>query len=452
MPSFLYRAVTSDGKIVRNTVEEINRKALIKKLMRNGLTPINIQQKNKVVTSTSGKKQKKNVNDISSMIQDADMYVNLERQANKKSAFATLNDKLVARTSKITIRDITIFTQDFYLLKKANFNNIHALSTIIEKTENLRFKEILKDILAGVEAGENMYTTMEYYDDVFPYLYINMIRVGELSGSLTKSLEEAVKYLDETAGLNKRLRDILVPNILMIVGIIVLLFVGMLVVIPLIQNVFDALGSTEKLPAITIWFSGVVDKIIEFWYIPLLVIAAIIVAVIAYIRSPKGRYNFDYFKYTMPLFGKLIFSLDFLRLARAMLLNLRNGIRIQDALEVSKNVSKNYVMRSIIESSINNILIGQSWIEPFEKYNLASPMMIEMLNIGMQTDLQEMLAKLIEYMEIDINNTIARIMKVLPEVVYAVVGVFLIFLVIVVLVPCIQAYMGGWLFSAAGIE
>ena len=152
----------------------------------------------------------------------------------------------------------------------------------------------------------------------------------------------------------------------------------------------------------------------------------------------------------MPLFGKLIFSLDFLRFARAMLLNLRNGIRVQDALEVSKNISKNYVMRSIIESSINNILIGQSWIEPFEKSNLASPMIIEMLNIGMQTDLQEMLEKLLEYMEIDINNTIAKIMAVLPEIVYAIVGVFLIFLVLVVLVPCIQAYMGGWMFSAAG--
>ncbi len=452
MPSFLYRAVTNDGKIVRNTVEEINRKALIKKLLRNGLTPINIQQKNKVITSSSGKKQKKNVNNISSMIQDVDMYVDLERQSSKKkSLYANLNDKLVAKTSKITIRDITVFTQDFYLLKKANFNNIHALSTIIEKTENLRFKEILKDILAGVEAGENMYTTMEYYDDVFPYLYINMIRVGELSGSLTKSLEEAVNYLDETAALNKRLRDILVPNILMIIGIIALLFIGVLVIIPIIQKVFTALGSTDQLPPLTLWFSGVVDKLIEFWYIPFVIIAGIIIAIVAYIRTPKGRYNFDYFKYTMPLFGKLIFSLDFLRLARAMLLNLRNGIRIQDALEVSKNVSKNYVMRSIVESSINNILIGQSWIEPFEKYNLASPMMIEMLHIGMQTDLQEMLEKLIEYMEIDINNTIARIMKVLPEVVYAVVGVFLIFLVLVVLVPCIQAYMGGWLFSAAGL-
>ena len=74
-----------------------------------------------------------------------------------------------------------------------------------------------------------------------------------------------------------------------------------------------------------------------------------------------------------------------------------------------------------------------------------------MLNIGMKTDLQEMLEKLVEYMEIDINNTIQRIMKLLPEIVYAIVGVFLIFLVLVVLVPCIQVYMGGWLFSAASV-
>ena len=450
MPVFVYRAVTDDGKIVRNRVEDFSRKSLIKKLMRNGLTPISIVQRNRTSFNTQVKKQKKNINDVSSIIEDADMYVNIENRDSQKGFFASLASKL-EQGSKITTRDVMIFTQDFYLLKKANFNNIHALSTIIEKTENYKFREILKDILAGVEAGENMYTTMEYYSDVFPYLYINMIKVGELSGSLTKSLEEAVAYLDETDALNRRLRSILVPNILLLIGIIALLIVGMVVIIPTIQNVFDALGSTDQLPAITIWFSGVVDTIMAYWYIPLIIIVAIATAIVVYIKTPKGRYNWDYFKYTMPLFGKLIFSLDFLRLSRAMLLNLKNGIRIQDALEVSKNVCKNYVMKSIVESSINNILIGQSWIEPFEKSNLASPMIIEMLNIGMQTDLQEMLEKLLEYMEIDINNTIAKIMKVLPEIVYAIVGVFLIFLVIVVLVPCIQAYMGGWLFSAAGL-
>ena len=451
MPSFVYRAVTDKGKIVQNRVEDINRKVLIKKLIRNGLTPISIVQRNKKVKSYSKTKQKKNISDVASMLEAADMYADIEEKGKKESLYTRLNNKLVANSTKITTRDLVIFTQDFYLLKKANFNNIHALSTIINKTENMRFREILKDILAGVEAGENMYTTMEYYSDVFPYLYINMIKVGELSGSLAKSLEEAVSYLDETEALNKRLRSILIPKIALLIGIIILLFIGVLVIIPIIQNVFDSLGSKDSLPAITIWFSGVVDKLIQYWYIPVVIIVGIVTGIIAYIRTPKGRYNFDYFKYTMPLFGKLIFSLDFLRLSRAMLLNLRNGIRIQDALEVSKNVSKNYVMRSIVESSINNILIGQSWIEPFEKSKLASPMIIEMLNIGMQTDLQEMLEKLLEYMEIDINNTIRKIMAVLPEIVYSIVGVFLIFLVLVVLVPCIQAYMGGWLFSAAGL-
>ena len=108
-------------------------------------------------------------------------------------------------------------------------------------------------------------------------------------------------------------------------------------------------------------------------------------------------------------------------------------------------------MLSIIETSINNILIGQSWIEPFEKSGLTSPMMTEMLKIGMQTDLTEMMEKLVEYMDIDIDNIMNKIMKALPQVVYVIVGIVLIFFVVVVLVPCIQVYMGNFLFSAYGV-
>ena len=153
----------------------------------------------------------------------------------------------------------------------------------------------------------------------------------------------------------------------------------------------------------------------------------------------------------MPVFGSLIYAMDFERLMKAMLLNLENGMRIQEALEVSKSVVKNYVMLSIIETAINNILIGGSWIEPFEKSGLSSSMETEMLKIGMQTDLSGMMEKLVEYMEIDIDNIMTKIMKALPQVVYAIVGVVLIFFVLVVLVPCIQVYMGNFLFSAYGV-
>ena len=136
MPRFVYRAVTEDGKIVRNTVDELSRKTLIKKLMKNGITPITIVQRRKTIVTSSNTKKKKNVNAASEIMQETNMYINLDGELKNKSAFERINHRLLTQTSKITMRDVTIFTQDFYLLKKANFNNIHALSTIIEKTEN----------------------------------------------------------------------------------------------------------------------------------------------------------------------------------------------------------------------------------------------------------------------------------------------------------------------------
>ena len=230
-----------------------------------------------------------------------------------------------------------------------------------------------------------------------------------------------------------------------------MLVVGTLVAIPAIQNVFDEMGTQDTLPAVTIWFSNFLNVAMKVWYIPLGIIIAVVGVILAYINTPKGKYNFHYFKYKMPIFGELIYAIDFSRLMKAMLLNLRNGMRIQEALEVSKNVVKNYVMLSMVETSINNILMGTSWIEPFERAGLSKPMVTEMLKIGMQTDLSEMMEKLVEYMEIDIDNIMTKIMKALPQVVYAIVGVVLIFFVVVVLVPCIQVYMGNFLFSAYGV-
>ena len=279
-----------------------------------------------------------------------------------------------------------------------------------------------------------------------------MIKVGELSGSLTNSLEQAVTYLDSSEALNKKIRGILIPNLFQFFFLIVMLIVGTIVAIPAIQNVYAEMGSSDTLPPITLWFQGVVNGIVKYWYIPVAIISAIVGAVVFYINTPKGKYNFDYFKYKMPIFGQLIFALDFSRLMKAMLLNLENGMRIQDSIEVSKNVVQNYVMLSIIETSLNNIIIGESWIEPFEKSGLPKSMITEMLKIGMQTDLPEMMRKLVEYMEIDIDNIMQKIIKVLPEVTYLIVGVVLIFFVLVVLAPCIQVYMGGFLFSAAGLS
>ena len=449
MPEYIYRAVTSKGQIVRNRVEDVSRYTLIRKLKNNNLLPISIVQ-----VGYKGKKTKanrRNIMDIDDIMKQADSANIMRGRDTAKPSLKERINLALSRDEKITTRDIIIFTQNFYLLKKANFNNIHALSTIIDSTENLSLRGILQDILAGVESGEYMYTTMEYYSNIFPYIYINMIKVGEMSGSLTKSLEQAVKYLEDVDTTGARLRKIIIPNVLQLVAIIGILIFGVAYIIPLIQDAFAESGTTQTLPEITLWFVDFCNGLMRVWYVPVIMIAAIAGVLVAYIQTPKGKYNFDLFKYKMPIFGKLIYAMDFSRLMRAMLLNLENGMRIQDSLEVSKSVVKNYVLLSIVETAINNILIGASWIEPFEKSGLSSPMQTEMLKIGMQTDLTEMIRKIVEYMDIDINNLMQKIMAVLPQVVYTIVGIFLIFLVVVIIVPCIQLYMGTWLFEAVDL-
>lgn len=180
MPLYIYKAVTANGQVVRNRVEELNRFVLLKKLKNNGMMPIKVTQiQMSAKASKTAKKQKKNVessNSVLKRVREQEIARNM-----KAKRFSDKAKEVLFSNVKITNRDIVIFTQDFYLLKKANFNNIHALSTIIESTENESFKAILEDILLGVEAGDSMYSTMEYYAGVFPPIYINMIKVGELS-------------------------------------------------------------------------------------------------------------------------------------------------------------------------------------------------------------------------------------------------------------------------------
>lgn len=187
MPEYVYRAVTDKGLIVKNKVEDSNKQSLIRRLKHNGLTPIQVVQVG--YTSKKNKKTKKNISNMEDIMKTANSTNILNNNARNNISFVEKVNLQLAATEKITNRDLVIFTQNFYLLKKANFNNIHALNTIIQSTENLSLKGILEDILAGVEGGDYMYSTMEYYSNVFPEIYINMIKVGELSRIINKFLK-----------------------------------------------------------------------------------------------------------------------------------------------------------------------------------------------------------------------------------------------------------------------
>lgn len=436
----LYKYTASDkyGTTFKSEMTADNTAEVMKRLKDKRIALIQIKEQKSTIKRKNPKDNKISRQALTHRVGKGQIEELAGKKTKKKSFVST----------PIKPLDVVSFTQNLYLLKKADFNNVHALETLLDSVENVNLRIIVEDILNGVEAGEYMYSIMEYYPEVFPPIYIGIIKTGEMSGTLVNSLQQASIYIESSYKIKTKLRSILIPNIAQFIFMIVLTFVGILVAIPYVEELYTSLGLEDRIPKATQIATKVIKFTVSIWYIIIPAIIALIALVLTYIRTPEGRYKYDLFKYRLPIFGELIVSMDTQKFLNALGLNLANGMRLQDGIDLSKDVVKNTVFLSIIETSKSNLILGENWIEPFSKSNLFPKMVPEMLKIGMDTDLAEMIVKIEDYMQHEIDRKIEKTIKALPEISYAFVGIVLVIFVIVVMVPIIQVYMGSFLFDA----
>lgn len=444
MPSYKYRVIFDNGKIGRGRILALNKTHAIESLKNEKVQPIMIKR----LKENKKKYKKFDYNKIRKRAESSDNII--RRKKKKKISFKDMSIKDLTTMeihsfTRIAPKDIIAFVNNFYILKKARFNNVQALQSVYEGTENKAFKEIIEDILIGVQSGQKLYVTMQEYPKVFPPMFVNFVRVGEESGTLDVALLHARDYVESSMQLKKKIRSAVIPRFFQFFGLLFAMLASVVIGVPILQMVYDMFESTKEIPAATMWMLGVANWLMAYWYIPVGIIAISVLIFLVYINTSRGRYKWDKFLLTCPVMGDVLNNITINKFFQAMLLNLKNGMRIQEALEVSKNVTNNYYFLSAIEAGKANTLLGESWITPFEDKKLFKPMVSEMVNVGMKTDLPEMMDKVNEYIEMEIDESVARFVKWLPEITYLFVGIVLILFVITVVVPIIDVYMGGFI-------
>lgn len=467
MPIYEYKAINQSGKVLTDKMNIEGSEQVVKsKLLEKGLKPITIKKKafdlddmlEKIKPKQKNKKAAIALNDNEIKEQDyrktkvEEEKKRIEIKASKQILKTQINLNLdLSIFDQVKYDDVVSFTQMFLLLKKANFTNMRAMTTMYNNSDNAAMKRILEDIINGLEAGSYIYSTMEYYSKIFPAIYVSIIKVGELSGSLVNSLEQALKYLEDTKRIKKSVKKALVgplvQSVLLLVGGIIAIIFG----IPVMEDMYASYGLTDQIPEATMAAANAIHWCMAHWYVILGIIGGLVGLFIAWKSTTAGRYAWDKFKITMPIFGQLILKLQLQKFFVAVQINLKNNARLQDAISLSKNVLSNTVILAAVEAAEANLLVGESWIEPFETTPKFPPMILEMLRIGMETDMNEMIDSILNFMEEDIQITIDRITKVLPNVSMAFMGVVLIWFVIIILKPIMEVYMGGFLFEANGM-
>lgn len=440
MPDYKYRAILRDGKIIRGKMVAANRHQVIMKLKDAKIQPIVIK---KMKTNKSEKDKEKLKGRKNIPIEHLQF---LKKDTKfKKFSLKDLKDADVNIFNRVKTKDIVSFVNNLYILKKANFNNIQALESLYDGIENPAFRDVVEDLLIGVEAGERLNVVMADYPNIFPPMFVNFVKVGEESGTLDTALLYARDYIEDSTKLRKQIKAALIPRILQFLGINIGMFFALIIGVPMLKSVYATFGSTQSLPAATLAALDVAQWLMANWYIIVAIILLAVGSFVMYINTPRGRYSWDKFTMSIPVIGTLNTNIIISKFFQAMLLNLKNGMRIQESLDVSKEVTNNYYFLSLVEVAKSNSLVGDSWIKPFEESHVFKQMVAEMISIGMKTNLAEMMEKVNEYLIMEIDESIDRFVKWLPDITYLFVGIALIAFMIVVMIPLIQVYMGSFI-------
>lgn len=424
MPSFICKVMTPQGQIIKIKLNEEDKIDCLKKLKRNGMTPIEVKPSLAIPKNVSRK--------ISSSI------------ASKKIEEKTINlSKEVVKS--ISLDDIKNFTKEFLFLRESKFSNTHALKTIISNTKNQNFKNILVEILKNSEKDIFIYKTMERYKQIFPLIYINLIKNGELTGAIDKGFKNAIAYLENEEKISDILQEKVFPSILSIFTTFLVMFLSIVIGIPLVQDMLFSINVKLELPLITQIILAICNFIVYKWYILVILLGIITIIYIVKLRTNEGKLKLDEFKYKNKIFGKALYLLDFSRITRCLLVNHENKMRLQDSLEVCKNVVKNTYMLSKIEKSINNVFKGNIWVEAFEDDKMLNPIIIELLKKDSKSKSSEFIAKTIKYLEHQINEEFKNIISKITEISYIILGILSILYIGTVLLPCISIYLSNFL-------
>jgi general secretion pathway protein F len=314
---------------------------------------------------------------------------------------------------RIKMQDISIMTRQMATLVGAGLPIVEALTALIDQTENVRLKKVLTQVRESVNEGSSLADAMSRFPKVFSELYANMINAGESSGALDIVLRRLADFTENQVMLrNKVLSTLTYPIILVLVGIGILSF---LLVI------------------------SVAEFLRDYWWALLAVAGGGILALRQYGVTEKGRQIYNRMIIKIPITGKLLKIVVTTRFTRTLAILLNSGIPLLQSMDIAKAVVNNAVISDAIESAKEGIREGESIAEPLRRSTVFPSMVTHMIAVGEKTgELEQMLFKISEAYENEVETTISRMTSLLGPIVILFLGGIVLFIVLAILLPMFE--------------
>lgn len=411
MPFFKYTAMTSSGGNTKGVVEAASADAAQDLLAQRGLIPTG-------VTETSAP------------------------DGTNTGNFLT---DLSNRMQKIKAQDLILFTKQLRTMLNAGIPVLQSLDVLQHQTENPRLKGAIVSIGADIKSGGTLSRAFAKHPGIFPELYCNMIRAGEISGTLTEVLERLIYIVEHEFKVKKDIKSALTYPIVVIVALVAAFFILILFVLPHFVELFNKSGIALPFP--TRMCLGLYDILTKYWYLALAIIGGTVFSLSAYFRTEAGKIARDGFLLKLPILGPVFQKAAMARFASIFAILQASGITVLEAMDILTGTIGNAYIARDFRNLREKLEQGRGLSGPLRSTPSFTPMMVSMITIGEETgNMEEMLKEAAQHYDYEVEYAVSKMSELLGPVLVAgltgVVGFFAL-AIFLPLVELMQHSMGG---------
>ncbi|MEK7081393.1 MAG: type II secretion system F family protein [Patescibacteria group bacterium] len=344
-------------------------------------------------------------------------------------------ERLNGLFAKVKIHEKIIFAKNLSAMIKAGLSISRAMDIIDKQTANAKFKKVIEGLSQEIKKGGNLSQAMAKFSDVFPPVFVSMVKAGEESGTIAESLKTVADQLDKSYALEKKVKGALiypaiVVSAMLIVGVLMLIFV-----VPTLTSTFKELK--VPLPASTKAIVVVSDFLAEKTLLSLLIIITFISAAVFGSKTKRGKRFIDSAVLRLPVIGELVRKTNSSRTTRTLSSLLGSGVSIIEAINITEDVVENHHYKEILSKAKTRVEKGEPLSKSFIEAEKFYPILVgEMMAVGEETGrLSEMLLEIASFYEEEVESATKNMATIVEPVLMVIVGVVVGFFAISMISP-----------------
>lgn len=387
MPSYNYKASTFEGKIVEGTMEASDDGTVSLKLQEMGLLPVRIG--------------------ISA----------------HQTAFTREIDWPWKR-KKVRRKDLLVFTQELHTLVHAGFPLDRTLAVLGQLAESPAMAEVVQDVLKEVKGGKSFSEALAKYPEVFPKVYVSMVKAGEAGGALDEILSRLSTYLLTSEDLRSYIfSSMIYPVLLSIVGILSVTVLTIFVV-PRFTAIFQDMGVPLPLPMAIL--KNLSSFLTYYWWAVLIMIVLVGFYFKRFRASTEGRLKLDRWMLRIPLVGALLRKIEVARFSRSLGTLLHGGVPLLQSMTIVREIIANQSIAVMIEPIRNGIKKGEGITQPMKQSGVFPPLAMHLIEVGEESGkLDGMLIQVAEVYDVEVRNSIKNLIAFFEPALILLMGVII---------------------------